>query len=147
VAKYNSKVSVLKLSPSSSTAAYVDISAFITGISGLPGEREMNDVTALGDNGRKHIPALDNVSVDLEGVWDSTAAGLADQILGSMRTYTSKALPFKFFPAGVTSTYRKYNGTWWLATYDVASKVGDAIMWKAHFVVDGAITIGTSTGA
>ena len=35
----------------------------ITSVSGLPGRVEHHDATAIGDNGRKHASALENVVV------------------------------------------------------------------------------------
>ena len=124
------------------TAAQVrDISADLTSVDGLPGEREMQDHTALGDTGRMHLPGLDNVTITLEGFFDDTASTGADTVLSALRGFKTNASAFVFAPVGTGSTKRKYTGSAWVSDYVTAPKVGELVPFKATLVVDGVVTI------
>jgi hypothetical protein len=137
---YMSTASVFTLADSA--AQVRDISADITSIDGLPGEREMQDHTALGDTGRKHLPGLDNVTITLEGFFDDTASTGSDTVLSGLRTFATNASAFVFAPVGTGSTKRKFSGVCWVADYVVGTKVGELVPFKATLVVDGSVTIG-----
>jgi len=137
---YMSTNSIFSLADSSATPR--DISADITSIDGLPGEREMQDHTALGDTGRKHLPGLDNVTITLEGFFDDTASTGADTVLSGLRTFATNASAFFFQPIGTGK--RKFAGTCWVNDYVVAPKVGELVPFKATLVVDGVVIITTS---
>lgn len=110
-----------------------DISLYIDSVEGLPGEQEFADVTALGDEGHKNIPGLENGSFSLSGHWDSAL----DAILGPKRTATAT---FNFGPAGSTGGLVKYTGECWITSYTVSSGVGDKVSWSASCQVDGQVT-------
>ena len=51
-----------------------DLSAYITEVSGLPGERTLNEVTALGDLGARFKSGAEAVQYSpLRGLFDDTA--------------------------------------------------------------------------
>ena len=50
-----------------------DLSAYITEVSGLPGERTLNEVTALGDLGARFKPGAESTVFTLSGLFDDTA--------------------------------------------------------------------------
>ena len=52
-----------------------DISAHLTGVSGLPGERELVDVTRLGDSGHRFVASLFQGTFELEGLYDNSTGG------------------------------------------------------------------------
>jgi hypothetical protein len=113
-----------------------DISAYTDSVDGLPGEQEFADVTALGDEGHKNIPGLENASFSISGHWDAAV----DAILGPRRTATAT---FNFGPAGNTAGLVKYSGECWITNYTVSSPVADKVSWSASVVVDGQVTRGT----
>ena len=137
---FNSKDSVFNIDDTGSTTR--DISAFITNIDGIPGERELNEVTALGDGGRKYIPGLENVVITLEGIYDDTTTTGPDAILGPLRTHTTADI-WDYGPKGSTGGFPKYSGTCWVRRYEIISRVGDQVIWRAELQVDGQVTRGT----
>jgi hypothetical protein len=110
-----------------------DISLYVDSVEGLPGELEFADVTALGDEGHKSIPGLENASFSLSGHWDSAL----DAILGPKRTATAT---FNYGPAGSTAGLVKYTGECWITSYTVSSPVGDKVSFSASLMVDGQVT-------
>ena len=66
-----------------------DMSPYITEVRGLPGPRSLNEVTALGDSGARFIPGLEDVTITLSGIFDSTATSGPDAVLVPLRTHTS----------------------------------------------------------
>ena len=136
---YMSSGAVFTLTDTGATSR--DLSADLTSVDGLPGEREMQDSTALGDTGRKHIPGLDNVTITLEGFFDDTAATGTDVVLGALRAWTVPTA-FTFCPVGIGATSRMYSGTCLVSNYTTTPKVGELIPFKATLLVDGSVTIG-----
>ncbi len=141
MAFFDSKVSVFKIDDTGATIR--NLSQYITEISGLPGARNLNEVTALGDDGAKFIPGLENVTVSLSGVFDDTATTGPDAVLGPLRTFETNAVDFEYGPEGATTGDIKYSGTCWVTTYEVASSVGSRVQWSASLQVDGKVTRGT----
>lgn len=119
-----------------------DLSAYITEVRGLPGPRNLNEVTALGDSGARFIPGLEDVTFILAGIFDDTATSGPDAVLGPLRTHTSAA-DFKYGPKGSAVGAVKYSGTCWVASYDMRSQVGSRVEWSAVLQVEGAVTRGT----
>lgn len=114
------------------------ISSYVDSVEGLPGEREMADVTALGDGGHKNIPGLENASFTVGGSWDSTLDGYMGALVDATATAT-----FNYGPAGNGSGAVKYSGECWVTSYTVSSPVGDKVSWTANIQVDGTVTRGT----
>ena len=139
MAFFDSKVSKFLLDDTGGTQR--DISSFMTEVRGLPGARQLNEVTALGDSGARFIPGLEDVAVSLAGLFDDTATSGLDAVLGPLRTHTS-AVDFEYGPEGSTTGDVKYSGTCWVAQYDLRSKVGSLVEWSASLQVEGTVTRG-----
>jgi hypothetical protein len=139
LAQFNSRSSVFQITDSGGTLR--NISQFITALSGLPGQREMNEVTALGDTGRRHLAGLDDVTVRLEGIWDDTASTGPDAVLGPLRS-DDTARAWDYGPKGTSTGSPKYSGTMKLRSYDIVSRVGDIVVWRAELAVQGAVARG-----
>lgn len=118
------------------------LSQYIDSVSGLPGGRDLAEVTAFGDDGTKSIPGLQNVSFSISGHFDSTATTGPHVVLNSLRTATATAT-FEFGPEGTTTGKVKLSGECWLTGYDVDASVGDKVSFSADFQVDGTVTSGT----
>ena len=141
MAYFNSRVSIVKIDGTAG-GALVDISPFVTEISGLPGTRSLAEITALGDTGAKFIPSLENTKITLSGIWnDSTGTTGPDLVLGVGRTVT-QTLSFEYMPAGAVGN--KYAGECWIESFDIGSHVGEAVKWACTLQVDGAVTRTTS---
>ena len=140
MAFFDSRVSKFNITDTGAVSR--DLSAYITEVGGLPGPRNLNDVTALGDTGTKSIPGLENVQITLAGIFDDTATSGPDAVLGPLRTHTA-ATAFDYGPKGSTSTYVKYSGTQWVTSYEVTSRVGSRVEWRATLQVEGVVARGT----
>ena len=118
-----------------------DLSAHITEVSGLPGERALNEVTALGDSGARFIPAADSVAFTLRGLFDDAAQGGPDAVLGALR-YHGAPTSFEYAPAGISAGKARYSGSCWVAAYRLSSHAGEPVSWEATLQVDGGTTRG-----
>ena len=116
-----------------------DLSAYITEIDGLPGARNLNDVTALADSGAKRHPSIEDVSISLRGWFDNTASSGPDAVLGPLRTHTS-ATDFEYGPEGNSASDIMYTGTCWVESYVARSRVGGIVEWSATLKVEGVVT-------
>ena len=90
-----------------------DLSAYITEVNGLPGERTLNDVTALGDSGARFKPGADAVMFTLRGLFDDTATLGADAVLGALR-YHNAPVNFEYAPTGLATGGVRYAGKCWV---------------------------------
>lgn len=140
MAFFDSEVSVFQITDVGATLR--DISAFLNEIRGLPGPRNLNPVTALGDSGVKHQPSLEDVAFSVAGMFDNTATTGPDVILGGLRTHTS-AVAFDYGPEGKATGDFKYSGTCWITNYVVTSRVGSIVEFTCDLVVEGVVTRGT----
>ena len=140
MAFFDSRESVFQIDDTSNQLR--NISAFLDEMSGLPGPRNLNDVTAMGDTGRKSIPGLEDVLITLAGHFDDTATTGPDAILGPLRTHTAE-LDFDYGPEGTTSGDVKYSGKFFLTSYEIESRVGSQVRFRATIQVNGAVTRGT----
>lgn len=137
---FDSKVSKFLIDDTGGTQR--DLSAFLTELSGLPGPRNLNEVTAMGDSGAKFIPGLENVTITLAGHFDDTATTGPDAVLGPLRTHTA-AVDFEYGPKGDTGGFVKYSGTCWATSYEITSRVGSHVGFRATLQVEGTVTRGT----
>lgn len=118
------------------------LTSYTDTVSGLPGGRNLSEVTAFGDGGVKSIPGLVNVQFTASGSWDSTATTGPDAVLNSLRSATATA-SFEFGPEGSTTGDVKYSGECWMTEYTVDASVAEKVTWSASFQVDGTVTHGT----
>ena len=116
-----------------------DLSAYITEVGGLPGERALNDVTALGDDGARFTPGTEAVIFTLRGLFDDTATHGADAVLGALR-YHAAPTNFEYAPAGLATGSVRYTGKCRVAAYEIRSKAGELASWEARLQVEGATT-------
>ena len=116
-----------------------DLSAYITEVRGLPGERTLNDVTALGDSGTRFKPGAEAVEFILRGLFDDAADVGADAVLGGLRLHTS-ATAFEYAPAGFATGKARYTGNCWVKSYEILSGAGETVSWKATLQVEGTAT-------
>jgi hypothetical protein len=139
MALFDSKNSVFQLHDGTSLR---NISPYISSIDGLPGAKELVDVTGLGASGRAFKPSLENVVISLELLWSDDASVGPDTVLRLVRAATS-AVAWDYGPEGSTAGYQKYSGTCWLKDYKIQTRIGDYVKAKVELQVEGALTIGT----
>lgn len=134
------KDAVFKLDDSGGTLR--TLTTYVDNVSGLPGGRDLAEVTAFGDSGTKSIPGLQDVSFTVKGHFDSTATTGPNAVINSLRTATATA-SFEYGPEGGTSGKVKFSGECWLTEYEVEAEVDDKVSFTAEFQVDGTVTSGT----
>ena len=137
---FDSKVSKFLIDDTGSVLR--DLSGYITDVRGLPGLRELNEVTALGDSGARFVPGLEDVTITLSGIFDNTTTSGPDAVLGPLRTHSS-AVDFEYGPEGTTTGKIKYSGTCWVLSYELRSRVGNRVEWSATLQVESTVTRGT----
>lgn len=134
------KDAVFKLDDSGGTLR--TLTTYVDNVSGLPGARDLAEVTAFGDGGTKSIPGLQDVSFSVSGHFDSTATTGPNAVINSLRTATATA-SFEYGPEGGTTGKVKFSGECWLTSYEVEAEVDDKVSFEAEFQVDGTVTAGT----
>ena len=134
------KDAVFKLDDSGGTLR--TLTSYVDNVSGLPGGRDLAEVTAFGDGGTKSIPGLQDVSFTIKGHFDSTASTGPNAVLNGLRTATATAT-FEYGPEGGTTGKVKFSGECWLTEYEVEAEVDDKVSFTAEFQVDGTVTSGT----
>ena len=140
MAFFDSRVSRFSLDDAGGTKR--DLSAFVVDVRGLPGARALNEVTALGDDGARFIPGLQDVAFSLSGLFDSTASSGPDAVLAGLRSHNAAA-GFEYAPHGTATGAIKYSGKCWVVSYELRSRVGRLVEWTASLQVDGVVTRGT----
>ena len=116
-----------------------DLSAFITEVRGLPGQRALNEVTALGDAGARFNPGAESVTFMLRGLFDDTAVTGSDAVLGPLRCHDAPTL-FEYAPSGFAVGKVSYTGECWIKSYELLSRAGEQVSWEATLQVEGAIS-------
>jgi hypothetical protein len=120
----------------STVPTLTNISAYVDSVEGLPGEVELSDVSALGDEGHKNIPGLENASISVSGHWDSTL----DALFGAPSAWKTATRTIEFGPAGGGGGSVKYTAECWITNYAVSAAVADKVSWSATLQVDGQVT-------
>ncbi|MBU1621824.1 MAG: hypothetical protein KKF27_20780 [Gammaproteobacteria bacterium] len=138
MALFDSKNSIFQINDGSSLR---DISPYIVSIDGLPGPKELVDVTALGATGREWQPGLENVVITIELLWSDDASVGPDTVFRLVRALTA-ATAWDYGPEGKTSTYQKYSGTCWYRNFTIQTRVGDYVRARAELQVEGAVSMG-----
>ena len=138
MALFDSKDSIFQINDGSSLR---DISPYILSIDGLPGPKELVDVTALGASGRAWKPSLENVGISLELWWSDDANVGPDTVFRLIRALTA-ATAWDYGPEGKTTTKQKYSGTCWLKNFTIQTRIGDMVRARVELQVEGAVTVG-----
>lgn len=144
MAKFNSRVSHFATTDSGGLR---DLTQYISEVSGLPGARDLNEVTALGDTGEKNIAGLSHAVISLSGHYDDTATTGPEAVLGPLvkndSTPEDTARLFNYGPKGSTAGFVKYTGTVKWESFEITSRVGDVVTWTASGKVQGDVTRST----
>jgi hypothetical protein len=118
-----------------------DIKIYLNAVTGLPGARQLSEVTAFGDQGVKNIPSLANVQFSIAGHFDATATTGSFTVLNSLRTATATATA-QYGPAGSGTGAVKMTAECWMNELTVDATVSDRVPIAASFQVDGVPTVG-----
>lgn len=140
MAFFDSEVSVFQVNDGSSLR---DVSAGLVGVSGIPGLRSLNDVTALGDGGRKWSPGLEDITITLDAMYTDDANTGIDTVFGVLIRDDTAERAFDFGPEGTTSGFPKYSGNLFVESYTINSRVGNRVEATIVCKVNGKVTVGT----
>jgi hypothetical protein len=117
----------------------------VTGVTGLPGEVEHYDATAVGDAGRKHVAGLENVTVIIEGWYDNTASTGSQVVLSGLAAVrnadTESVLIFG--PSGNTTGMEKFTATVKMKTLEYPATLGDLVKFRCELLVQGQAVAST----
>ena len=119
--------------------ALTDISAYVKSVDGLPGEKDMGDVTTGGSTGYKWLPGLPKADFSIEAVFDDTATSAYDLV----KTFSADTATrtFEFGPAGSAAGYVKITGECRIKKVSLPAKATDPLIFTTDFVLDGAISV------
>ena len=115
-----------------------DISAYITDISGLPGKRDLSDVTTFGSVGHRWKNSLQNAEFTVNVLYSEDSTYGTNTTFGTLRASATTS-SFIFYPAGTTG--QAISGNFMIDDYTITSKVGDAVKAAIHGKVDNGISI------
>lgn len=121
-----------------STGTLVELSDYITSLEGLPGKRDLSDVTTFGSVGHRWKNSLQNAEFTLNVIYSEDTTYGTNTTFGFIRTMSSTAA-FSYYPGATTA--QLVSGNCWLDDYAITSKVGDAVRATVHFKVDNGVTI------
>ena len=137
---YSSRQSTLSIVDAAGTARV--LTPYVLSIDGIPGERELLDVTALGDVGHRWLPDLQNGRVTIELLWSDDAGTGSETVFGGLFTDTT-ARALTFGPRGSGSGNRQWLGNVFVRLLNQPSRVGNALHAMVEVNVDGTWTRGT----
>ena len=120
-----------------------DITPYIISID-MDAVRELIEVTALGDGGRKWIAGLEDTKISLELHWSDDASVGSETVMRLIRDDTV-ARAFDYGPEGKATGDNKYSGTCWVRNYRQTSRVGNEVTSSVEIQVEGILTVGTYT--
>jgi hypothetical protein len=135
----DSQNSVFKLDDSSGTLR--TLTQYVNSVDGLPGARNLNEVTAFSDTGTKSIPSIQNGKFSIAGDYDSTATTGPHVVLSGLALTATATASFEYHPEGTTTGKPKLSGECWCSSYVITSKVGSQVSYKADFQIDGVVTV------
>ncbi len=119
----------------------------VTSVSGLPGDMEHYDATAVGDSGRSHVAGLENVTVTVEGWYDDTTTTGSKVLLSALAALRSadQESTINYGPKGNSSGFEKHSAEIKLKKVEYPGAIGDLIKFSAEMLVQGTVTIGAFT--
>lgn len=115
-----------------------NLTPYVDSVSGLPGARNLSEVTAFGDQGTKSIPGLENTTFTISGTLDPTVVTVVGVAHKASVTAT-----FEYGPQGSGTGKVKYTGEAWVTEFTIDASVGDKVPYSATLQVDGVVTVGT----
>jgi hypothetical protein len=118
-----------------STGAVVSTSVYMREINGLPGKRDLVDVTTFGSVGHRWWPSLENAEFTITALYSEDSGNMNNVFIGMRTAASTRAFTFK--PGGATESLA---GNCWMDDYSINSKVGDAVVATIHCKVDNNVT-------
>ena len=133
------------------TMGLADITSYVTGVEGLPGEAELAGVTTLADLGQRFFPGLKNATITLNLLYSSDVSSsgqgfprsLHNWLVGNSTNFGSSVTrSFEFSPDSTAVGKKKFTGECLITTFVERSRLGEMVLADAELQVDGVVTIG-----
>jgi hypothetical protein len=129
-------------SSGNSTGNWVNISAWVMSVDGLPGDREMADVTCGGGAvAHQWLVGMQSADISLECLFDQST-GSAYDVLHSYGSDTYHR-HWVYYPAGASSGYPMYHGQCWVKSLTLNAKPLEPMTMSVSLVLDSTITVTT----
>lgn len=113
----------------------IDISDFIDTVT-ITESHDPLDVTTFGNDGHRKRGGLSDGSIDIGGVYDTTANGPHDVIKPLLGTVVA----FAWRPEGTGATKPATTGNVLVQNYVESSPVAEIVRWTATLEIDGNVT-------
>lgn len=128
-----------------SAGTLTDLSSYINNVS-FPRSVDTGETTAFGNSAKTYIPGLQDATISVEGMFDSTVdahivALIAALDSGSLATASYE---YKANNAATSATNPAFQGESIVTSYEVSAAVGDVVTFKLELQCSGAITRATS---
>ena len=118
----------------------VDISAWVMSVDGLPGEREMADVTCGGGAvAHAFLLGLQNANITLSCLFDQTTDSAYDTVCGYMSDTGARS--FVYCAAGTCSGYPAVTGECVIKSVNLPAKPLEALTFTVNLVVSSTLTV------
>lgn len=114
----------------------VNLSPFLTDVD-FGGSADTAETSAFGDTNKEYVIGLVDRNVSVSGNYDAAGGG-PDATLGAAVGGAAQTLDYG--PAGNTSGFVKYTGSFFLTSYEITGSIGDKVSFSAEFVPAGAVT-------
>ena len=122
----------------------VDISTWVMSVDGLPGEREMADVTCGGGAvAHAYLMGLQNADISLVCLMDQTTDSAYDTVCGYMDDTGARS--FVFCPAGTSAGYPWIGGECRIKSVILPAKPLEALTFTVNLVLDSTLSIAVSS--
>jgi hypothetical protein len=114
--------------------AQYDLTSFTSELSGLPGPRQLREVTTWGDGGTKWHPGIQAANASWSGFYDDTSVTGTDVALSAFRGQ-SAANVLSFFPDPTVGAIGHVTEDLWQSDQTYKTRVGEmvqvSVSWEA----------------
>ena len=141
MAKLGADVFAIKITSSSSTGSYNDISQYVTDFSGLNIEAVLQESHTFGDAWKEQLYTGFKMGADItmKGFYDDVAATGPNALLGFTNLGGERVIKLN---VGTTNAYPKMDVL--IKSYDTLPKRGSLTEFQSVLTITGAITIATT---
>lgn len=127
--------------------AQFDFTSFTTSLTGIPGERQLDQVTTWADAGDKFIPGLESPVASWEGFFEDTALTGEDVAFDDLKTAAATGRVLSFLPHGDIIERVVYSsGAVLYVVHSNVSRIGNAVVATADININGTVDRGKSLG-
>lgn len=104
---------------------------------------DTHDTTTYGAEGHTFITGLTNGTIQIQGLYDTTASTGSLTVLDSLMGLDAVTLGWEFGPVGNANGAVKYSGECILQDLEISEPVADLITFSATLQISGDVTKGT----